>query len=145
MKALDATVLIQAIIGMITISFVLQSLAYSRHSLMQQNTHTHAAIQLKLYELSVLNIMQNAIAHNNIVIQNQPQTYDDTHPLLLGIIKKPYAIKFNLVALSHELICIELHISAYLPDNLIINHYSSALFYNNRLTEPRMPCQISFI
>lgn len=143
LKSLKAFVLLQALFGMVLLSFMCFALLFSRHTLTQQNLHTHATTQLALYANSTLRLVEAAIARQDLLPSRKPQTFDASHAILLGTITKPYTLVFNIVALDETLSCVELVVQAHLPDNLTLHYYDSALLRNGKILRPKMPCAIS--
>lgn len=135
--------LLQALGGMLLLSFLCFALLFSRHTLAQQSLHTHARTQLMLYASSALRLIEGAIARQDVIPSAIPQTFDASHPKLLGAIAKPYALLFNIVALDDNLSCVELVVQAQLPDNLMLHYYDSALLAHGKVLRPKMPCAMS--
>ncbi len=140
---LHGFVLLQALGGMLLLSFLCFALLFSRHTLTQQSLHTHARLQLALYAASALRLIESAIARHDVIPSSIPQTFDSNHPSMLGTIAAPYALLFNIVALDDTFDCVELVVQVQLPDNLMLHYYDSALLQHGKILRPKMPCAIS--
>lgn len=135
--------LLQALGGMLLLSFLCFALLFSRHTLAQQSLHTHARTQLTLYAASALRLIEGAIARHDVIPSPIPQTFDSSHVSILGTITEPYALLFNLVALDDTFCCVEILVQAQLPDNLTLHYYDSALLAHGMVLRPKMPCAMS--
>lgn len=135
--------LLQALGGMLLLSFLCFVLLFSRHTLTQQSLHTHARTQLALYAASALRLIESAIARQDMLPSPIPQTFDSNHPSMLGTIAAPYALLFNIVALDDTFDCVELVVRTQLPDNLNLHYYDSALLRHGKILHPKMPCAVS--
>ncbi|MDE7173002.1 MAG: hypothetical protein K2N70_01495 [Helicobacter sp.] len=143
MKNLHGFVLLQALGGMLLLSFLCFALLFSRHTLTQQSLHTHARLQLALYAASALRLIEGAIARHELIPSPIPQTFDTSHASILGTIAEPYTLMFNIVALDDNLSCVEILAQAQLPDNLMLHYYDSALLAHGTILRPQMPCAVS--
>ncbi|MDE7255613.1 MAG: hypothetical protein K2N54_05480 [Helicobacter sp.] len=143
MKKLHGFVLLQALGGMLLLSFLCFALLFSRHTLTQQSLHTHARLQLALYAASALRLIEGAIARYELIPSPIPQTFDASHASILGTIAEPYTLLFNIVALDDNLSCVEILAQAQLPDNLMLHYYDSALLAHGTILRPQMPCAMS--
>ena len=143
LKNLHGFVLLQALGGMLLLSFLCFALLFSRHTLTQQSLHTHARLQLALYAASALRLIEGAIARHELIPSPIPQTFDTSHASILGTIAEPYTLMFNIVALDDNLSCVEILAQAQLPDNLMLHYYDSALLAHGTILRPQMPCAVS--
>ncbi len=142
---LPSYIFMQSVFVLLIVSLMLYSILLSTHYSSYNNIYMQASMQLHIYAQNAFAFIKKAIDNNIIIPTSKPMSLDSISSELPLLFEPLYQLKFNIVQMDTHFYCIEIYISAQLPNGILLQNYDSTLYKKQESNFPPLKCDLSTI